>query len=95
MELGKKSLVRNSGGNFANALYHLLTLEKIIVIAGSPHEPMTRSVATDLERRGFIIFITVTSPEEERVVHSENREDIRPLWLDPTSVRIHSSLRMS
>lgn len=52
---------------------------------------MTRSIANDLERRGFIIFITVTSSEEENAVRAEGREDIRPLWLDLTTVRNNPS----
>lgn len=62
-----------------------------IVVAGSPHEPMTRSIASDLERRGFIVYITVSSQEEEHIVRSENRVDILPLWLDLTAVRFSSS----
>ena len=52
------------------------------MIVGSPHEAITKSVANDLERRGYIVFITTVSPEEENVVQSEGREDIRSLWLD-------------
>lgn len=58
------------------------------MIAGSPHEPLTRSLASDLERRGFIVFITVLSVEEEHVVQSENRADIRTLYLDITTVSV-------
>ncbi|KKZ62180.1 hypothetical protein EMCG_03318 [[Emmonsia] crescens] len=73
--------------------------KEIVVIAGSPHESMTRSVANDLERRGFIIFITVASTEEENAVRAEGREDIRPLWLDLTTTpstpsEIHPSLHI-
>ncbi|OJD17487.1 hypothetical protein AJ78_02408 [Emergomyces pasteurianus Ep9510] len=73
--------------------------KEIVVIAGSPYEPMTRSIADDLERRGFIIFITVTSTEEENAVRAEGREDIRPLWLDLTTTPstpsdIHPSLHI-
>ncbi|PGG95755.1 hypothetical protein GX51_08136 [Blastomyces parvus] len=73
--------------------------KEIIVIAGSPHEPMTRSIANDLERRGFIVFITVASSEEESAVRAEGREDIRPLWLDLTTTpstpsEIHPSLHI-
>lgn len=57
-----------------------------IVVAGSPHEPMTKAVATDLERRGYIVYITVSSAEEEHIVQSENRMDLRPLWVDLTAV---------
>lgn len=61
--------------------HHLLTLS---VVAGSPHEPMTRSIAHDLERRGYIVYITVSSSDEERIVQSENRADIHALWIDLT-----------
>ncbi|EEP81903.1 conserved hypothetical protein [Uncinocarpus reesii 1704] len=56
--------------------------KEIVVISGSAHDAITRSIACDLERRGFIVFITVTSSEEEHVVENEAREDIRSLWLD-------------
>ncbi|EAW08436.1 DUF1776 domain-containing protein [Aspergillus clavatus NRRL 1] len=71
--------------------------KEIVVVAGSPHEPMTRAIATDLERRGYIVYITVTSAQEEHLVQSENRMDIRALWLDLTATasspsEIHPSL---
>ncbi|KAL4891222.1 hypothetical protein BDV59DRAFT_203667 [Aspergillus ambiguus] len=71
--------------------------KEIVVVAGSPHEPMTRAIATDLERRGYIVYITVSSADEEHVVQSENRMDLRPLWLDltatpPSPSDIHPSL---
>ncbi|KAJ5108409.1 hypothetical protein N7456_005084 [Penicillium angulare] len=59
--------------------------KEIVVIAGSPHEPMTRAIAGDLERRGYIVYVTVASAEEEQIVQSENRADIKALWLDLTT----------
>jgi hypothetical protein len=64
----------------------------IIVVAGSPHEPMTRAIAMDLERRGYIVYVTVSSADEEHIVKSENRVDIKALWLDLTTV---SAVRVS
>lgn len=52
---------------------------------------MTRAIATDLERRGYIVFVTVTSAQEEQLVRSENRMDIRALWLDLTTVSLYSA----
>ncbi|KAK2733930.1 hypothetical protein FQN57_001913 [Myotisia sp. PD_48] len=71
--------------------------KEIVVIAGSALEPMTRSIALDLERRGYIVFITASSAEEEHVIENEAREDIRPLWFDvshtpATPSEIHPSL---
>ncbi|KAI9720407.1 MAG: hypothetical protein M1812_002913 [Candelaria pacifica] len=60
----------------------------VVVIAGSPNEPITTSLSLDLERRGFIVFVVVRTLEEEQVVYSESRVDIRPLnlnVLDPSS----------
>lgn len=69
-----------------------------LVIAGSPHEPMTRAIAEDLERRGFIVYVVVQSVEEEHTIQMQNRSDIRALHLDLTIVwksfppSIHCSL---
>lgn len=60
---------------------------EVIVLAGSPHSPLTRSLSRELERRGFIIYIPAGSLSEEQIIHSESRADIRPLTLDITSVR--------
>lgn len=40
----------------------------------------------DLERRGYIVYVTVSSADEEHIVKSENRVDIKALWLDLTTV---------
>lgn len=60
--------------------------KEIVVLAGtSLHDPLTRSLALDLGRRDYIVYITVSSPEEDSLVQSENKWDIRPLWMDLTS----------
>ena len=69
--------------------------EEVIILAGSPLSPLTKSLSLDLERRGFIVYIPVTSLPEEHLVQSEGRSDIRPLHLDVSSVRSigdHNSL---
>ncbi|KAL9099587.1 MAG: hypothetical protein Q9163_004931 [Psora crenata] len=58
---------------------------EVVVLAGSPHSPLTRSLSLDLERRGFIVYIPVSSLSEEQVIQGESRADIRPLSLDITS----------
>ena len=60
---------------------------EVVVLAGSSHSPLTRSLAQELERRGFIVYIPVSSLSEEQLVQSESRADIRPLNMDITSVR--------
>ncbi|KAJ5624486.1 hypothetical protein N7510_000795 [Penicillium lagena] len=65
--------------------------KEIVVVAGSPHEPMTRAIAVDLERRGYIVYVTVLSAEEEHIVQTEHRTDIKPLWLDLTTTSSSSS----
>ncbi|PYH49983.1 DUF1776 domain-containing protein [Aspergillus saccharolyticus JOP 1030-1] len=71
--------------------------KEIVVVAGSAHEPMTRAIASDLERRGYIVYVTVSASNEEQIIRGESREDIRSLWLDlsttPSSPSgIHPSL---
>lgn len=58
---------------------------EVVVLAGSPYSPLTRSLSLDLERRGFIVYIPVNSLVEEQLVQSESRVDIRPLSLDISS----------
>lgn len=63
---------------------------EVVVIAGSPAEPLTRTIATDLAKRGYIIYWTTSSDEEEEMVLRERNEDIRPLKIrahDVASVR--------
>lgn len=63
---------------------------EVVVIAGSPAEPLTRTIATDLSRRGYIIYWTTSSAEEEELVLRERSDDIRPLPIkahDIASVR--------
>lgn len=58
---------------------------EVIVLAGSPHTPLTRSLSLELERRGFIVYIPVSSVSEEQIIQLESRTDIRALNLDITS----------
>ncbi|RPB10171.1 DUF1776-domain-containing protein [Morchella conica CCBAS932] len=53
-----------------------------LVLAGSPHDPVARSLALDLDRRGFIVFVAVSTVEDEQVVINEGRADVRPLNID-------------
>lgn len=59
----------------------------VVVIAGSPALPLTRSLSLDLERRGFIVFVVCNSHEDEMMVQNLARPDIRPLGIDITDVR--------
>lgn len=55
---------------------------EVILLAGSPSEPVVRSLALDLERRGFIVFVICNDVEDEVMVQNEGRPDIRPLTFD-------------
>lgn len=61
-------------------------METRTVLAAPPNEPICKSLALDLERRGFIVYVVVGSPEEEQMVLGESRVDIRPLRVDMTNV---------
>ncbi|KAL8830893.1 MAG: hypothetical protein Q9170_005524 [Blastenia crenularia] len=58
---------------------------EIIVLAGPPSAPLTRSLSLDLERRGFVVYIPVNSLWEETLIQAESKADIHPLHLDVTS----------
>lgn len=59
---------------------------EVVVIAGSPNLPLTRSLSLDMERRGFIIYIVCNTVDDEVVVQNLSRPDIRPLGIDITDV---------
>ena len=56
-----------------------------IVITGVTTDPLTRSVALDLERRGFVVFCAVP-PSSEQDVEQEGKHDLRALPLDLAEV---------
>jgi NAD(P)-dependent dehydrogenase (short-subunit alcohol dehydrogenase family) len=60
---------------------------EVVVIAGSPTLPLTRSLSLDLERKGFVIFVVCNTIEDEMMVQNLARPDIRPLTIDITDVR--------
>lgn len=53
--------------------------KEVVVLAGSPVEPLTRVIAADLNKRGFIVYWTTSSQEEEDVVAREGSADVRKL----------------
>ncbi|KAG5922833.1 hypothetical protein E4U53_003650 [Claviceps sorghi] len=57
---------------------------EVVVIAGSPTLPLTKSLSLDMERRGFIVYIVCNAKEEQDLVHALSRPDIKPLSLDTT-----------
>ncbi|KAK4227254.1 hypothetical protein QBC38DRAFT_443937 [Podospora fimiseda] len=57
---------------------------EVVVVAGSPALPLTRSLALDLERKGFIVFVVCNTHDEELMVQNLSRPDIRPLGIDIT-----------
>jgi len=58
--------------------------KEVVVLAGPPASPATRSLMLDLERRGFIVYVLVGSVEEEAVVIEEGkgRPDVRAFMMD-------------
>lgn len=66
---------------------------EVVVVAGSPSEPITRSISLDLERRGFIVYIVCNTIEEEVLVQNESRTDIKPLMIDIVDpISAHASI---
>ncbi|KAK0617972.1 hypothetical protein B0T17DRAFT_656151 [Bombardia bombarda] len=57
---------------------------EVVVIAGSPALPLTRSLSLDLERKGFIVYVVANSNEDEIMIQNLARPDIRPLSIDTT-----------
>ena len=59
---------------------------ELVILAGSPYSITTKSIAVDLERRGFLVYIPVGSLEEEQAVAEVGTPDVRSLNFDITSV---------
>lgn len=57
-----------------------------MVLAGNAFSPLTKSLAIDLERRGFIVYVSTNTPAEEASVRGEMRADLRALEMDVTNV---------
>ena len=62
---------------------------EVVVIAGSAALPLTKSLALDMERRGFIVYVVCNAVEDESTVSALARPDIRPLTIDTTDVCSH------
>lgn len=59
---------------------------ELVVLAGSPYSTNTKSIALDLERRGFLVYIPVGSLEEEQAIAELRVPDVHSLNFDITSV---------
>lgn len=57
---------------------------EVVVVAGDPKLPLTRSLSLDLERRGFIVYIVCNTLDDEALVQNLSRPDVRPLGIDIT-----------
>ncbi|KAI7785866.1 hypothetical protein LA080_005984 [Diaporthe eres] len=57
---------------------------EVVVVAGDPKLPLTRSLSLDLERRGFIVYIACNTLDDEAMVQNLSRPDVRPLGIDIT-----------
>ncbi|KFH46420.1 hypothetical protein ACRE_026880 [Hapsidospora chrysogenum ATCC 11550] len=58
---------------------------EVVVLAGSASLPLTKSLALDMERRGFIVYVVCNAAEDESTVSALARQDIRPLTIDTTN----------
>ncbi|KAH7018524.1 uncharacterized protein B0I36DRAFT_336149 [Microdochium trichocladiopsis] len=57
---------------------------EVVVIAGSPTLPLTKSLSLQMERKGFIVYVVCTSIEDEVLVQNLGRPDIKPFGIDIT-----------
>ncbi len=54
----------------------------VVVVAGAVANPLTTALYLDLERRGFVVYVITSTPENEQFIRSQNRVDLLPLQLD-------------
>lgn len=48
---------------------------EVVVVVGSPTEPMTRLIAVDFEKRGFIVYLTVLDDKDYKYIQSNQITD--------------------
>lgn len=61
---------------------------ELVVLAGSPFSPLVRALAVELERKGFLVYVPVSSMEEEGAVAEWRVADVHALSFDLASVGI-------
>lgn len=47
----------------------------VVIVVGSPTEPMTRLIAVDFEKRGFIVYLTVLDDKDYKYIQSNQITD--------------------
>ncbi|KAK3341250.1 hypothetical protein B0T25DRAFT_557815 [Lasiosphaeria hispida] len=57
---------------------------EVVVVAGSPALPLTRSLSIDLERKGFAVYVVSTGAMDDSLIRGMARPDIQPLFIDIT-----------
>ncbi|KAK0731307.1 hypothetical protein B0H67DRAFT_564437 [Lasiosphaeris hirsuta] len=55
---------------------------EVVVIAGSPALPLTRSLSIDLERKGFSVYVVSNGSLDDTLIRGMSRVDIQPLFID-------------
>lgn len=55
---------------------------EVVVVAGAVANPLTSALYLDLERRGFVVYVVASTPEDEQYIRSQSRIDLLPLHLD-------------
>jgi hypothetical protein len=85
-EMGRKRRAKRfANGQRKEAVGKASLYRANAVITGVTTDPLTRSVALDLERRGFVVFCAVP-PASEQDVEQEGKQDLRALPLDLAEV---------
>ncbi|KAG7841917.1 hypothetical protein KL942_000655 [Ogataea angusta] len=66
---------------------------EVVVIVGSPTSVVVQKLVNDLNRRGYIVYVTVTNELEVKAIESERDADIKPLLLNyDSALTIRTSL---
>ncbi|KAG0676102.1 hypothetical protein C6P40_004357 [Pichia californica] len=69
---------------YAERLHNRVRYEVILVI-GSINSTFVSKLVSDLNMRGYVVFVTVSDEEELKVVEGINDPDVKPLFIDFTN----------
>lgn len=66
---------------------------EVVLIIGQPDSPFISKLIHDLNKRGYVVYVTVENEKELQMIESTKDNDIRHLWIDWSSdTTVKSSL---
>ncbi|BFZ53610.1 hypothetical protein PYCC9005_000638 [Savitreella phatthalungensis] len=66
--------------------------KEVLILTNYLAHPLSKTLALDLERRGFIVFCVCSTLHERALIENDGRADIRPLLLDDDGEGVYAQI---